>query len=231
MLMRTRSTIFRSAGIAFAIALGGCNNFVMQSPNYISVTISPRPVNVAVGTTVTFIGTVNNLSEPQWSIYDAAQANNPGTLSSISGSPNSILYTAPPTPPIYSQTVTGVTQGTVTLAATVSDPPGTSIPTSNDTISFVITAPTVTLGLAPLTISVPLNGTQQFIGYAVGNLDNTLTWQVNGVTGGSSTVGTINSAGTYVAPASMPVSGDTVTVTIISQAEPGNSLSATVTLH
>ncbi len=224
--------MFCSVGIAFAIALSGCNNSIMGSPTYISVTISPRPANVAVATSATFIGTVsNNLSIPQWSIVDAAQAGNPGTLSPISGSPNSILYTAPPTPPIYSQTATGITQGTVTLSAVVTDPSGTSIPTSNDSVSFVITATTVTLGLAPLTASVPLNGTQQFIGYAVGNLDNLLTWQVNGVTGGSSTVGTINSAGTYVAPANLPMGGDTVTVTIISQADPSRTLSATVTLH
>jgi hypothetical protein len=224
--------MFCAAGIAFAIALGGCNNSLMLSPNYLSVTISPRPAMVAAGTSVSFSGTVsNNLSLPQWSIYDAAQAGNPGTLSPISGSPNSILYTAPSTPPIYTQTATGITQGSITLVAVVTDPPGTSIPTSNDSVSFVITAPTVTLGLAPLTPSVPLSGTQQFVGYAVGNLNNTLTWQVNGVTGGSLSTGTINSAGTYVAPPNIPMSGNTVTVTIISQADPTKTLSATVTLH
>jgi hypothetical protein len=56
-------------------------------------------------------------------------------------------------------------------------PPGTSIPVDGDSLSFIMTAPSVTVSLAPLTASVALGGTPQFIGYAVGNLNNTLTWQ------------------------------------------------------
>jgi hypothetical protein len=226
--------MFWSAGIAFAIALGGCNNSVMLSPNYLSVTISPRPGSVAAGASVTFSGTVSNSpSLPQWSIYDASAASNPGTLTPVSGSTDSILYTAPPSPPIYGQTSTGITQGSITLVAAVTDPQGTSIPISNDTVSFVITAPSVTVGLAPLTANVSLGGTVQFIGYAVGSLNNTLTWQLsaNGVPSTSGALGTIDSAGTYVAPSNTPISGNTVTVTIISQADPAKTLAATVTLQ
>jgi hypothetical protein len=232
--MGTRSTMLCSAGIAFAIALSGCNNSVMLSPNYLSVAISPRPASVAAGTSVIFTGKVSsNLSLPQWSIYDASAASNPGTLTPVSGSPDEISYTAPPRPPIYGVTTTGITQGSVTLVAAVNDPPGTSIPMSNDTISFVVTTTSVTLSLTPLAPSVPLGGTLQFIGYAVGNLNNTLTWQLsaNGVPSTSGALGTINAGGTYVAPTNMPMSGSTVTVTIISQADPTKTLSATVTLH
>jgi hypothetical protein len=231
LLMRTRSTTLGSACIAFALALGGCNNTAMVSPVYLGVNIAPRPGYIPAGTSVVFTGTVsNNLSVPQWSLLDAAQANNPGTLTP-SGSTTSIVYTAPATPPLYSQTATGITQGTVTLDVSVSDPAGTSSPVSSDSVTFVITTPYVSLSLTPLTASVPLGGTQQFFGYALGNLDNTLTWQVNGVTNGSSSVGTINAAGTYVAPAVMPMTGSSVTITIISQADPSKTLSAAVTLH
>jgi hypothetical protein len=234
MLMRTRFTLFCSAGIAVALALSGCNKSVMLSPGYLGVTVSPRPESINAGTSITFTGTVsNNLSLPQWSFLDAAEVNNPGTLTAISGSPNAILYTAPATPPIYTASPTGVTQGSVTLNATVQVPPGTSVPVSGDSITFVITTPSVSLSLAPLTASVPLSGTQQFIGYAVGSINNTLTWQLstNGVPSNSGVLGTINVGGTYVAPAMMPPSGNTVTVTIISQADPTKTLAATVTLH
>jgi hypothetical protein len=181
-----------------------------------------------------FAGTVsNNLSLPQWSILDANLANNAGTLTAVPGSSNSIQYTAPATPPIYSSTPTGITQGTVTLNVNVTDPPGTSIPIVPDSVSFVITAPTVTVGLLPAMASVGLGTNQQFFGYAVGNTNNALTWQVsvNGVPGGSPATGTINTAGTYVAPPTMPVTGNTVTITVISQADPTKTASSVITLH
>jgi hypothetical protein len=50
---------------------------------------------------------------------------------------------------------------------------------------------------------------------------------VNGVTGGSAATGTITNAvtafyegGLYTAPTVMPMTGDTVTITMISQADP-----------
>jgi hypothetical protein len=179
-----------------------------------------------------FTGTVsNNLSLPQWSILDAALANNAGTLTPVTGSSTSILYTAPATPPIYSATPTGIAQGTVTVNVRVADPPGTSIPTSPDSVSFVITAPSITVGLSPATANVALGSAQQFFGYAVGNINNALTWYVNGFAGGSTTTGTINTAGTYVAPANMPMSGNTVTITVISQADPTKTASSVITLH
>jgi hypothetical protein len=199
---------------------------------YIGVNISPRPGSIPAGTSVVFTGTVsNNLSVPQWSLLDAAQTSNPGAIAPVPGSTVSITYTAPTTPPLYSQTATGITQGTVTLDVSVTDPTGTSIPISSDAVTFVITTPSVSLSLTPLTASVALGGTQQFFGYALGNLNNTLTWQVNGITNGSSSVGTINAGGTYVAPSTMPMSGSSVTITIISQADPTKTLSAAVTLH
>ena len=226
--METVSAVRRA--IAAAIALIGCDNTVAISPVYLGVVVSPRPGSIPVGGTVVFTGTVsNNLSLPQWSVLDSADANSVGTLTPISGSSNTILYTAPPTPPIY--TPTAVTQGSVTLKATTSPPPGTSIPVDGDSLSFIITAPSVTVSLAPLTASVALGGTAQFIGYAVGNLNNTLTWQLsaNGVPSATGALGTINSAGTYIAPSTMPIGGSTVT--IISQADPTKTQSAVVTLH
>jgi hypothetical protein len=225
--------MIRLATIAAAIALIGCDNSVTISPAYLGVVISPRPGSISVGGTMVFTGTVsNNLSLPQWSVLDSADANNVGTLTPIDGSSNTILYTAPPTPPIYSFTA-GVTQGSVTLQATTTSPPGTSIPVTGDAVSFVITAPSVTVALTPATATVSLGATQQFFGYAVGSTNNTLVWQLsaNGLPSASGALGTINSAGTYVAPSFMPASGNTVTVTITSQADPTKTQSAVVTLH
>jgi hypothetical protein len=65
----------------------------------------------------------------------------------------------------------------------------------------------------------------------VGNVNNTLTWKVNGVAGGSASTGTINTAGTYTAPASLPVIGNPITISIASQADPTKTISALVNLQ
>lgn len=64
----------------------------------------------------------------------------------------------------------------------------------------------------------------------VSNLSNTaVTWQVNGVAGGNSTVGTITSVGVYTPPAVIPAS-NTVTVMAVSVASPSTSGSAPVSI-
>jgi uncharacterized protein (DUF1800 family) len=61
---------------------------------------------------------------------------------------------------------------------------------------------------------------------AVANETNTaVTWQVNTVSGGNSTVGTITSAGVYTPPASIPTTNP-LTITAVSVASPSTSGSA-----
>jgi hypothetical protein len=209
-----------------------CSDSAFISPSYISVSISPHLTSIPVGANQVFTATVsNNLSLPQWSFLNSANGPNLGSWVAVPGSTTAITYTAPPTPPIYTQAPTAVTQGVVTLTATTTDPAGTSIPIQGDSVSFFITAPSITVGLSPATVSVALGGTEQFAGYAVGNVNNTLAWQVNGFTGGSASLGTISSAGLYTAPATMPTGGSSVTITIASQADPTKTAVANVTLH
>lgn len=56
----------------------------------------------------------------------------------------------------------------------------------------------------------------------------TLTWSVNGTVNGNATVGTIDSTGNYIAPATQP--SGAVTVTVSNSARPSEVLSATVTV-
>src|SRR5436305_1076821 len=86
----------------------------------------------------------------------------------------------------------------------------------------------VNVTISPTSATVATGGTQQFT--ATVNTSNTaVTWQVNGVTGGNATVGTISSSGLYTAPATVQ-STTTVTVTAVSQADPTKSASAQVTI-
>ncbi len=240
--MNISSKILCVAVAASTVALTSCNGSrgVFSSPLYLAVTVEPRPVSVAQGGTVVLSATVsNNLSLPAWNLLYPDDTSNAGTLTAVAGSPNSILYTAPPQPPIYGNGVpAGFTQGTVTVQTSVNPPSGSTLPVAHDSVTFFITSPTVSFsGISPLLATVALNGgTQQFAAYEVGSANNALTWQVNGITGGSpdlvsaGSVGMIDRFGLYTAPAKLP-SSNTVTVTVIVQADPTKTGSAVVSLQ
>lgn len=237
--MRVHSKMICWAAIGSALVLSGCGSTgVFSSPVYIAVTISPRVSTVPQGGTVVFSATVsNNLSTPQFTLLAAADTASAGTLTLISGSPNSILYTAPSAPPIYnSGAPAGITQGSVTLDAGTIPPPQNTAPVFDDEVSFIITAPTITLTLNPDTVAVPLGTTTQFSGYEVGSANTGLNWYVNGVLGGiplttPGSAGTISSSGLYAAPATLPMTGSAVTITLAPQANLTQTVSSFVTLQ
>jgi hypothetical protein len=92
--------------------------------------------------------------------------------------------------------------------------------------------------VSPLTATVDPFGTQTFSANVQGNPTNSnVTWQVNGVTGGSATTGIISTSGLYTAPHAIASSlvpatnaPITVTITAISQANATFTGTATVTL-
>src|ERR1700760_3235325 len=62
--------------------------------------------------------------------------------------------------------------------------------------------PSVTV--SPATANVQEAAQQQFTATVMNTSDTNVTWQVNGVTGGNATVGTISGTGLYTAPAVIP---------------------------
>ncbi len=64
------------------------------------------------------------------------------------------------------------------------------------------TTPSVTV--SPATANVQEGSQQQFTATVSGTSDNSITWQVNGVTGGNASVGTISATGLYTAPSVIP---------------------------
>ena len=74
------------------------------------------------------------------------------------------------------------------------------------------------IAVYPAPARVAKGTTQQFIAY-VAVSPNTVTWSVNGVTGGSATQGTITAAGLYTAPAVIPAA-NAVKVRATSTAKP-----------
>jgi hypothetical protein len=89
--------------------------------------------------------------------------------------------------------------------------------------------PNVTITIDPSVVTLGLGGAQQFKTTISGSTNSNVTWEVNGVKGGNSTVGSISSSGLYTAPAAVP-NPPTVTVTAGSQANTADIANAAVTL-
>jgi hypothetical protein len=87
----------------------------------------------------------------------------------------------------------------------------------------------VAVRVSPSTAIVATSTSQQFTATVVGISNLSVNWSVNGVAGGSSTVGTISATGLYTAPSSIP-SPATVKVTATDQASPTLTGSASVTV-
>jgi hypothetical protein len=85
---------------------------------------------------------------------------------------------------------------------------------------------TVSVSISPQSPTVFTTMTQQFNATVSGTSDTLVTWEVNGVSGGGSGTGTIDSSGLYTAPAAP----GTDTVAAISQADPTKLATAAVTV-
>ncbi len=85
---------------------------------------------------------------------------------------------------------------------------------------------TIAVSMSPTSATVQLSHTEQFSATVQNSSNTAVTWEVNGVAGGSAADGTISSGGLYTAPAA-PV---TVTVTAVAQADSSAAASATVTV-
>lgn len=187
---------------------GGGGN---HPPPPVSVTISPTTASVEINNTAQFTATVRNTSNTavNWLVNDVAGGNT--TVGTISASG---LYTAPAAVPNPdSVTVKAVSQADASKSAS-----------ATVTITLVIG-----ISVAPTTATVPAGATQQFTATVENTADTSVTWKVNDVTGGNSTLGTISTSGLYTAPLAPPLSG-TVTVTAASVVNPVRTASATVTI-
>jgi hypothetical protein len=208
----------------------GCGSHPAADPQNVSIAISPKITSLPVNATQQFTAVVTNYtSAPYW--FVETNTSPQGTITS------SGLYTAPSFPPINNYNGFPGNQGIATVQARADYPVQNNffggVATDSDT--FVITASTVIVGFITNIASVPLGGTFKFQPYAVGAVDRTYALQVNGVTGGSLSAGSIVqdtlNAGLYSAPTAMPMTGPTVTITVISHADPTKTATATVTLY
>ncbi len=89
--------------------------------------------------------------------------------------------------------------------------------------------PNVSVAVSPNPATVRAGLAQPFSAAVTGTSNTAVTWQVNGVTGGASSTGTISATGVYTAPATLP-SPNTVTVQAVSEANSNAAGQSAVTL-
>jgi hypothetical protein len=88
-----------------------------------------------------------------------------------------------------------------------------------------------TLSVSPQVADLYPTQQQQFTATVHGLGNTQVTWQVNGATGGSPSVGTVDSSGLYTAPSVVPTPNLPIAVSAISQADVMKSDTAMVTIR
>jgi hypothetical protein len=177
---------------------------------HVMVALTPSSATLAVLNTQSFTATVTNTQNTvvSWQVNGIAGGNaTVGTVTSAG------LYTAPAVIP---------SPATVSVTAV-----SAADPTQSGSASVTI-AP-VSVSVSPAVATLPVLGTQSFVATVLYSSNTAVTWQVNGVTGGNASIGTVSTSGVYTAPASVP-SPAAVTVTAVSVAQPSQSGSASVTV-
>jgi hypothetical protein len=87
----------------------------------------------------------------------------------------------------------------------------------------------VSVSVSPATANIRASSGYSFSASVTGSMNTAVTWSVNSTAGGNATLGTIDSNGNYIAPATLP-SPNSVSVTATSAADTTKSGSASVTL-
>lgn len=186
-----------------------------------SVSVSPASANLPLGNAQQFAATVTGTANNAVTWQAGTVTGGNSTVGTIS---NTGLYTAPST---YSGT----------LPATVSVTAISAVDTTKSASASVTLHANMSVTVSPNTASVQTFDSLQFTATVQGGSNRGVTWEVNGVAGGSSITGTITSSGLYRAPHAVPTTSrsrssvvTTVLVTAISQADATVSGSAVVTV-
>ncbi len=189
----------------------------------VTVSVSPSSVSVATTGAQVFAANVTGTGSPStavtWSVNGIAGGNSAVGTIAASGA-DTAVYTAPATPPspaTVSVTATSVADASKSGSASV-----TITCTSTDSIS-------------PTTVNVSLGQTQIFSATWCIPGGTTISWDVNGISGGSAIIGTITTSSSntalYTAPADLPASNSVTVHATFNPASGGPvTASATVTI-
>jgi hypothetical protein len=123
--------------------------------------------------------------------------------------------------------------GQADTADVVLSPAGatSTAPTAATNRGCTATVPAVEVAVCPTAVQVPIGTGSQSFSASVAYSDNTdVSWQVNGITGGNATVGSISSTGVFTPPAALPSAASEV-ITAVAAADSSVTATSVVTLE
>jgi parallel beta-helix repeat protein len=179
----------------------------------VHVSVSPATAMVQAGMDQQFHAKVAGSSDTSviWKV-DNIQGGS-STLGTISSTGR---YTAPATPPAHSLTITAVSNADASKSASA-------------TATVTSSSSTISVSIAPTSLTVQAGLSRQFIATVTGTSNKAVTWSVNQIQGGNSSVGTISTTGLFTAPASVP-GNPSVSVKATSYQDPTRSATSTVVI-
>jgi hypothetical protein len=194
-----------------AIALAGCGGVPKSisssstQSDAVSVKLNKTSVTLQTNGQEQFIATVSGTTNTavHWTVDMVSGGNSNVGIISATG-----LYLAPEGAGTHTVTATTVVNAKKSASAMV---------TVQGTVS-----------VTPASVGLMAGTTQQFTVSVQGQTNPSVTWSVDGVAGGNSTVGTINAQGIYTAPAS--VGNHAITANIASLKESANAAVSVFTL-
>lgn len=186
----------------------------------IAITVSPATASVPSGGAQVFTASISGTTNTgvTWSVNGIAGGNS--TIGTIAGTgAATATYTAPSAPP---------SPATVTVAAT----------SAEDTSKSASASVTITCGasnaISPPSVNVALSQTQIFSVAFCLAAGQSITWDVNGIAGGNSALGTITTSGPasalYTAPAGLPSQNPMTVHAVVSPQPSGGPESAAATV-
>jgi Bacterial Ig-like domain (group 2) len=189
------------AGLATTLIMSDCGGSA-SSAKLKSISITPQTLSISLGTSQQFeaTGAYNDGSSQDLTTTASWKSSNPA-VATISAS----------------GLATSVGTGSTTISASIGSQSG---------MASLAVGPAVSVSVTPGSASIAVSQTQQFTASVANSSNTAVTWSVDGVAGGSTTVGTLSSSGLYQAPV---VSG-THQVTATSQQDPTKSAQASVTV-
>jgi hypothetical protein len=189
----------------------------LPPPAAIVLTVNPASVSVQTGSTQNITAGIQNDTQNKgvnWTLSGAGCSGATcGTLSAASGA--TVTYQAPnnmPTPAVV--TVTAISAADATKTAST---------------SITITAAaggSASVAISPVRVALTTGQTQTFSATVTGNGNTAVTWEVDAVPGGNSSVGAVSATGIY----SPPSNAGTHTVTARSVADTTATASANVAI-
>jgi regulation of enolase protein 1 (concanavalin A-like superfamily) len=211
---QTNTNAWAKAGVMFRETLGAGSSFAAVVIAY----DNPSLIEARMGTGKAAVSTAGTkVKAPYWVRLTRAGNSFTGYISADGAAWTSVgTYTVPM-----------VSQLQIGLAVT-SHANGAVSTAVFDNVSITSSAAPPQVAVSPSAPTVLLGGTLQFSA-SVTNASNTgVTWQVNGMTGGSSSTGTISTAGLYAAPTSISTSPSSFTIGAVSMQDPSVSGTAMV---